>query len=166
MAEYPGIIVTPAELDEIRAQGEREYPNECCGVILARGGDRRLIRFTNLQDEMHGRDPNTYPRTSRNAYFVGKPDQDRMYALLGQGFDLAVIYHSHPDVDAYFSPTDILQAAPPPIHEAMWPTTTYVVVSVRKGRAVESAAFRWNPVDRHFDELHRQSLASTAPACS
>jgi proteasome lid subunit RPN8/RPN11 len=153
------MILTPEEISAIRAHAEAEYPRECCGVVLAHGAERRLLRFRNAQDEMHRRDPAKFPRDATRAYYVDGADQRRMYDLMDKGFELSVIYHSHPDTDAYFSPTDRDQAAPPPKREPVWPGTTYVVLSVRKGCADECAAFRWAAAADDFIEVHRARLA-------
>src|SRR3989442_7122883 len=120
---------------------------------------RRLMRFRNSQDEMHRRDPAKFPRDATRAYYVDGADQRKMYDLMDKGFELSVIYHSHPDTDAYFSPTDNDQAAPPPTREPVWPGITYVVLSVRKGCAHEWAAFRWAEATGDFIEVHRARLA-------
>jgi adenylyltransferase/sulfurtransferase len=166
------MIVTPEELKDIRQQAEDEYPDECCGVVMTRADERRLLRFRNAQDEMHRIDPQRYPRTARMAYYVGFDDHMRMDALAAQGFALAVIYHSHPDAAAYFSPTDRDQAAPKPTsqpedpgpgappkkREPLWPGVTYVVVSVAHREAKEVAAFRWDTTAEDFEEIHRETL--------
>src|SRR2546428_254160 len=95
------------------------------------------------------------PRDATRAYYVDGADQRKMYDLMDKGFELSVIYHSHPDTDAYFSPTDKDQAAPPPTREPVWPGITYVVLSVRKGCAAECAAFRWADATGDFVEVHR-----------
>ncbi len=152
------MILSPDEIATIRLQAEAEYPNECCGVVMTRGEERTLLRFKNVQDEMHRMDPKRFPRTGANAYYVGKEDHDRMEALARGGFDLTVIYHSHPDVGAYFSPTDRQQAAPPPLGEPIWTGATYVVFAVNGGRAEELAAFRWDGAARDFVEVHRAKV--------
>ena len=158
------MILSADEIEAIRPQAEAEYANECCGVVMARGDDRRLLAFRNVQDEMHRIDPKRFPRTGANAYYVGKEDHDRMDELARGGFDLAVIYHSHPDVGAYFSPTDRQQAAPPPRGEPIWVGVTYVVFAVNRGRAEEFAAFRWDPAARDFVEVHRERVTASAKA--
>ncbi|MGH7354941.1 MAG: Mov34/MPN/PAD-1 family protein [Candidatus Rokuibacteriota bacterium] len=158
------MILTAEEIEAVRQQAEAEYPNECCGVVMARGDERRLLRFRNIQDEMHRMDPKRFPRTGANAYYVGKEDHDRMDALARGGFDLAVIYHSHPDVGAYFSPTDRQQAAPPPLGEPIWVGATYVVFAINGGRAEELAAFRWDAEARDFVEVHRARVTQSAKA--
>jgi proteasome lid subunit RPN8/RPN11 len=142
------MIVTPEELEAIRAQAEQEYPFESCGVVLSRGVERRLLRCRNAQNELHARDPQRYPRDARTAYYIDPKDLLRIGDLERQGFGVAVIYHSHVDAGAYFSETDRRQALVG--GEPAYPGTVYVVVSARAGRVDAVAAFRWDAERRDF----------------
>ena len=102
--------MTQAEVAAIKQQAVAEYPNECCGVILTRGVERRLIACRNVQDQMHARDPITFPRTAQNAYYMDPMDALKLNRLVDEGFEFSVIYHSHPNAGAYFSETDRAQA--------------------------------------------------------
>lgn len=142
------MILTPAEQDAIRAQAAEEYPFESCGVILARGGERRLLRCRNAQNELHARDPVRYPRDARTAYYIEPKDLLRIGDLEREGFGVAVIYHSHIDAGAYFSDTDRRQAVVG--GEPAYPGAVYVVTSVIGGVVDAVAAFRWDPACRDF----------------
>jgi proteasome lid subunit RPN8/RPN11 len=146
------MIVTAEELAAIHAQAIREYPHESCGIILARGAERRLMPCRNIQQELHARDPAQHPRDARTAYYIDPQDLLRVGQLEGQGFAVAVIYHSHIDAGAYFSETDRRQALFG--EEPMYPGTTYVVTSVRgapSGAAVDdTGAFSWDASQRDF----------------
>lgn len=169
------MIVTTDELRQICEQAEAEYPNECCGVVMSRGEERQVLRFRNMQDEMHRMDPKRFPRTAQRAYYVGLDDHMHMDALVTVGFAVSIIYHSHPDVAAYFSPTDRDHAAPRPKTDAtdhqpssptrkrepVWPGVTYLVVSVMNARATECAAFRWDTAAEDFTEIHKEALVSS-----
>jgi [CysO sulfur-carrier protein]-S-L-cysteine hydrolase len=141
-------IVTAAELEAIRRQAAEEYPEESCGVILARGGERRLLRCRNVQNELHARDPERNPRTARTAYHIDPQDLLRIGRLESEGFGVAVIYHSHVDAGAYFSETDRRQALIG--NDPAYPGTTYLVTAVTAGRVEATAAFRWDPAHRDF----------------
>jgi len=169
------MIVTTDELRQICEQAETEYPNECCGVVMTRGEERQVLRFRNMQDEMHRIDPKRFPRTAQRAYYVGLDDHRRMDALATVGFAASIIYHSHPDADAYFSLTDRDHAAPipktdatdhqasgpAPKREPTWPVVTYLVVSVMSGRSTGCAAFRWDTAAEDFTEIHKEALVSS-----
>ena len=142
------MIVTAEELEAIRRQAIEEYPRESCGVILEQGELRRIVRCRNIQDELHAKDPEKYPRDARHAYYIDQQDLLRIMHLEREGFAIAVIYHSHVDVDAYFSGTDRERAlmGDEPTH----PRATYLVTSVVRGRARAVAGFRWSEHERDF----------------
>jgi adenylyltransferase/sulfurtransferase len=139
------MIVTREEFQQIVAQAEREYPSECCGAILVKDGSpetRLFLPCRNIQDELHAREPDRYPRTARTAYHIG-PDGFRVIDdKVGEGYR-PLIYHSHIDAGAYFSDTDkriaLFQGEP------LYPNVIYLVVSVMQGKVAEANAFTWNP---------------------
>jgi [CysO sulfur-carrier protein]-S-L-cysteine hydrolase len=142
------MVLTPAEQEAIHAQAVEEYPFESCGVILARGSERRLLRCRNAQNELHARDPVRYTRDARTAYYIDPKDLLRIGDLERQGFEVAVIYHSHVDAGAYFSETDRRQAVVG--GEPAYPGAVYVVTSVVRGAVDAVAAFRWDVARRDF----------------
>jgi glutamate-1-semialdehyde 2,1-aminomutase len=158
------MLITAAELAAIKRQAVAEYPNECCGVVLVRGGERRHMPCRNVQDQMHARDPMTFPRTARNAYYMDPLDALRLNRLVDEGFAFAVIYHSHPNAGAYFSKTDRAQALIK--GEPAYPGAVYLVVSV-VGREVRAlAAYRWNAERRVFERADDGDLDVAEPRAS
>ena len=152
------MLITAEESAAIERQAVAEYPNECCGVILVRGAERRHLPCRNVQDQMHARDPVTFPRTARNAYYMDPLDALRLNRLVDEGFAFAVIYHSHPNAGAYFSETDRSQALIK--GEPAYPGAVYVVVSV-VGRAAKAfAAYRWSAERRVFERADAGDLGS------
>ncbi len=131
-------------MDEIRRHCVEEFPNECCGVVVAEAmGQQRVMRVRNIQDEMHAKDPQRYPRTARIAY-AGHPGDLRVALEMADapGSSLLAFYHSHPDHDAYFSAEDTAQATP--FGEPSYPDALQIVVSVY-GREVRTIkAFAWS----------------------
>jgi [CysO sulfur-carrier protein]-S-L-cysteine hydrolase len=145
------MVLTAEERAQIAAQAQAEYPGECCGVILERASappHRVLMPCRNVQNELHARDPERYPRDARTAYYIDPADLLRIGRLEGEGFSVAVIYHSHVDAGAYFSETDRRNAMLG--DEPCYPGATYVVTSVMHGRVDAMAAFRWDPEQRTF----------------
>ena len=142
------MVLTAAEQETIRVQAAEEYPFESCGVILSRGAERQLLRCRNAQNELHARDPVRHPRDARTAYYIDPKDLLRIGDLERQGFDVAVIYHSHVDAGAYFSETDRRQAVV--AGEPAYPGAVYVVTSVVRGVVDSIAAFRWDAGRRDF----------------
>ena len=142
------MIVTPAELATIRRQAVEEYPAESCGVIFVREGERLLLRCRNEQNSKHAEDPKRYPRDARTAYYIHHDDLKRIMQLEAQGFSMAVIYHSHVDVGAYFSETDRKQAL---ISGYLDPV--YIVTSVVAREVEATAAFRWDAERQDFTAI-------------
>ena len=142
------MILTPEEIARIQAQAVAEYPAESCGVILTRDDERRLRPCRNVQNDLHAREPERYPRDARTAYYIDPVDLLRIGRLEGEGFAVAVIYHSHIDTGAYFSETDRRNAMMG--DEPTYPDTTYIVTSVVDRRVEAMAAFRWDPAARDF----------------
>jgi proteasome lid subunit RPN8/RPN11 len=141
---------------QIEAHAAREYPHECCGVLLVRdrpNPGRLLVPCRNEQNELHAKNPQKYPRDARTAYNIHSQDLLAITLLESkEGYTLAIIYHSHVDAGAYFSDTDKKAALIPesPNPEVMYPGVAYVVVSVLKGKVAETAAFRWDAAKRDF----------------
>lgn len=145
------MIFTPAELAQIKGQAEAEYPAECCGVLLLGGpgpGERLLLPCRNIQDQLHARDPAAHPRDSRTAYFIDPKDLLAIGRREGEGYRVAVIYHSHIDAGAYFSATDKRNALID--GEPSYPDAVYVVLSVLEGRVADAQAFAWDAAARDF----------------
>jgi proteasome lid subunit RPN8/RPN11 len=63
---------------------------------------------------------------------------------------LKIVYHSHPDHEAYFSPTDRRQACSFDPGYADYPETAYVVISIMAGKFNRAAAFVWDPEKKEF----------------
>jgi proteasome lid subunit RPN8/RPN11 len=145
------MIVSAEELEAIRRQAIEEYPRESCGVILQQGELRRIVRCRNVQDELHAKDPQRHPLDASKAYYMDPQDVLRINRLEREGFAIAVIYHSHVDVGAYFSSTDKQQAMMG--GEPMYPGATYIVTSVVRRRVKAVAAFRWSVADRDFVQI-------------
>jgi glutamate-1-semialdehyde 2,1-aminomutase len=150
------VIVSAEELKAISEQAAREYPNECCGVILVRGDERRVLACRNIQDAKHAEDPGRFPRTGRTAYYMDPRDILAFGRLEADGFRTAVIYHSHPDAGPYFSETDRDQALT--AGEPSYPDAIYLVVSVVGGAVQAAAAYRWNAARRVFDRADQGEL--------
>jgi proteasome lid subunit RPN8/RPN11 len=114
-----------ALIDEIRRQGERAYPAECCGVLAGIAGQvKEVIRLV----------PATNRRTDDPHRYLIEPDDLRRIEadLRSLGQDVLGCYHSHPDHPARPSAFDVEQA---------WPWYSYVIVRVDGGRAAEVASW-------------------------
>ena len=134
------IALDPQQEDEIRRHGEEEYPHECCGLLMGRfneDGHKRVFEVHPVsnareEDARHNRSlilPDEYIRGERRARQLG-------LEVIGN-------YHSHPDQQAVPSPFDLDHA---------WPTWSYLIVSVREGRARDLRAWEMRSDRSRFDE--------------
>lgn len=128
--------LTREQLAIIYQHARAEHPNECCGFVLGRGPSAEVVVCRNEQDRYHALDPDSYPRTSANAYMFGPKDVLRLDRSLGSERPATIVYHSHPRVGAYFSDEDVRAAV-----SAGWPVD-YLVVDCQDAEIREAKLFR------------------------
>ncbi len=79
-----------------------------------------------------------FPRDARTAFLMDpKEHLAVMREIDDRKLALKIVYHSHPDHEAYFSPTDRRQACSFDPDYPDYPETAYVVISIM-GRQVQS----------------------------
>ena len=133
------IALSAEQLSEMRQHGERDYPFECCGLMLGRFGDggKTVVEtypISNAREE----------EAKRNRFLI-RPEElmrGEKYAR-EKALDVIGFYHSHPDERAVPSQYDLGHA---------WPTYSYVVVSVEKGRAVDLRSWEMKSDRSRFNE--------------
>lgn len=96
---------------EAYALGPGREGEEACGVVSGPADDPLLAdadeRVPNLANRYHQMDPAGYPRTGRTYFLVDPLKFSRkVEAAEAAGRPVKVLYHSHLDCGAYFSPTD------------------------------------------------------------
>ena len=142
-----------ASLDAIVAHAEREFPDECCGFIIGDHSSEEVRPIANIQNRKHAEDPAAFPRDARSAFLMEPKEH---LAVLNEidrrKLALRIVYHSHPDHDAYFSATDRAQACSFDPSEPDYPDTAYVVLSIRAAKFARAAAFVWDSAIRDFVE--------------
>jgi proteasome lid subunit RPN8/RPN11 len=139
--------------DQIIAQAEREFPFECCGFVIGSDATEEIRPITNIQNQKHAEDPATFTRDARTAFLMDpKEHLAVMNEIDRRRLELKVVYHSHPDHDAYFSPTDRAQACSFDPEEPDYPGTVYIVLSVKGSKFARAAAFAWDEARREFGE--------------
>lgn len=129
--------LTEEQRREIAAHGERGYPEEICGFLLGQAsGDTKtvlsLLPIENIRQE------------NRRRRFEISPDdfyQADMAARQG-GRTILGFYHSHPDHPARPSEYD---------REHAWPWYSYIIVSVRNGRAADLTSWVLREDETRFD---------------
>ncbi len=136
------IQIDAALADAIRQHAEREYPHECCGVLLGQLSDgpnplEEIRKVTALHSV-----PNSWGEGSETRYLIAP---DTMFELLTRErlgeFVILGFYHSHPDHPALPSVTDRDWAAP-------W--YTYMIVSVPGGRSAKLSAWQLDEDGQSF----------------
>ncbi len=134
------IEIDQQRLFEMREHGERDYPFECCGLMLGRfesNGHKIVIEtypISNAREE----------EAKRNRFLI-RPEElmrGEKYAR-EKRLDVVGFYHSHPDERAVPSRYDL---------EHAWPTYSYVVVSVEKGQAVDLRSWEMEADRSRFNE--------------
>ena len=135
-------MITLAEnhLDEISQHGERDYPHECCGLLigtLAADGRKIVVEthpISNAREEA--------ARYHRSLITPEELLRGERYALQ-KNLDVVGNYHSHPDHPAVPSQYDL---------EHAWPTWSYIIVSVRQGSAADLRSWEMRADRSRFDE--------------
>jgi proteasome lid subunit RPN8/RPN11 len=133
------ITLDEQQLANIRRHGERDYPFECCGLMLGRfeaEGQKIVVEtypISNAREE----------EAKRNRFLI-RPEE----LMLGEnyarekGLDVVGFYHSHPDEPAVPSKYDLDHA---------WPTYSYIVVAVTKGQATDLRSWEMEPDRSKFN---------------
>jgi proteasome lid subunit RPN8/RPN11 len=125
----------PEQFESIRAHGARDYPSECCGVLLghADGESKEVSEVVPLRNLRHdpARAQEILPvqdasrESEKNRFLIDPEDQLRVENDSRQrGLDVLGYYHSHPDHPARPSNYD---------REHAWPWYSYVILSVERG---------------------------------
>ncbi|MCK6554493.1 M67 family metallopeptidase [Candidatus Binatia bacterium] len=145
------VTLAAGSLDAMRAHARATYPDECCGFVIERLGGEEVVPVTNIQNELHARDPHQYPRTAATAYTMGREQVAVIDGVERGQLVLRAIYHSHPEHDAYFSAEDRKQAVGP-WGEPNYPQAAQIVLSVRGGAVAAVKAFAWDLVAGDYVE--------------
>jgi proteasome lid subunit RPN8/RPN11 len=131
--------------------GRECYPEEACGVLSGPESDGGALteahRLPNVLNQLHGEDPQRYPRTAREGYVMDPQAHLRLERRLrAEGRSVKVLYHSHADVGAYFSAEDRQRALWD--GQPLYPGTAYLVCGIKQGQP-DGAILAW------YDEAAR-----------
>jgi [CysO sulfur-carrier protein]-S-L-cysteine hydrolase len=147
------LAISRHALDLLVAQAESEFPFECCGFVIGDASVDEVRPVRNIQNQKHAADPVAFPRDARTAYLMDPKEQLAIFKEIDErNLRLKLVYHSHPDHDAYFSATDRARACSLDPAEPDYPDTAYVVMSVRGGKFVRAAGFVWDTPQQDFVE--------------
>ena len=133
------IAIGEKQLTEIREHGVRDYPYECCGLLLGRYDEGR--KFVS----------ETYPisnareESAKRIRFLIMPDELLRGERYAREHDLEVVgfYHSHPDSPAVPSQYDL---------EHAWPTYSYIIVSTSANEARDLFSWEQEPDRSRFNQ--------------
>lgn len=125
---------------EIAAHGERDYPYECCGLLIGRFADNASKVVTETYPISNAREE----AAKRNRFLI-RPEEllrGEQYAA-GRELDIVGFYHSHPDHPAVPSQYDL---------EHAWPAYSYIVVAVRGGQREDFRSWEMEADRSRFNE--------------
>jgi len=132
------ITISKSLLDEIRTHGVKDYPYECCGLLLGRyGADGKVVTETypisNAREES----------AKRNRFLI-EPVELMRGERYAREHDLEVVgfYHSHPDSPAAPSQYDL---------EHAWPTYSYIIVKTLADEATDLFSWEQEPDRSKFN---------------
>jgi proteasome lid subunit RPN8/RPN11 len=150
------IPVIPSEiLAAMYAHARGTYPEECCGFLIGSRHDAtidQVRRCVNEQNRYHALDPERFPRTAREAYNLGGKDLRFLLESITSSRPVKIIYHSHPDVGAYFSDEDTRAALgrePDDTAEPLYPVD-HIVIDAQSDHIAGAKLFRWESTQRAF----------------
>jgi proteasome lid subunit RPN8/RPN11 len=138
------LLLAAADRETIERHLEAGYPDEACGVLIGRplspssddeegAAVLRVVPAENQREDSRG-----------NRYVI-PPEAVLAAEKLARSLGLSVVgyFHSHPDHPARPSEFD---------REHAWPGLSYLIVSVRQGKAAEARSWRLSDDRERFDE--------------
>ena len=133
------ITVPNEKITEIREHGVRDYPYECCGLLLGHYTAAGKI-VTETYPISNAREESA----KRNRILI-QPEELMRGERYAASRDLEVVgfYHSHPDSPAVPSNYDL---------EHAWPTYSYIIVSTRADQATDLFSWEQEPDRTRFNQ--------------
>ncbi len=151
------LVVTREVIARVDDEARRAYERdeESCGFLVGPASEPRrvdgIVPMVNRANMLHRLDPDRYPRTGRMYFDIDSMKFDGAIRKGdAEGRPVKVLYHSHLDAGAYFSPTDA-EVAKMGQGEPPW-DLAYLVTSVRAGAVDDRKLFVWAPAAGEFME--------------
>ncbi len=142
-------MLKPETLNNIYSHAIAEYPDECCGIVTGNRNNQGVHRCKNMQDILHGEDPEKHPRNARTAYFIDRKEADRIFSdAKRNGEEVIAFYHSHTDNPAFFS--DLDKEVQTVFGEPEFPDAIHIVVSVINRQINGIRCFVWDKEKKDF----------------
>jgi proteasome lid subunit RPN8/RPN11 len=151
--------VARAKAEQMYAQALSEFPFECCGMIIGPEGEDigpdDLVRpCRNVQQELHQKYPERFPRDATIGYTMAKDDIEAIVKeAQHRGWMVKVCYHSHPSTGAYFSQEDRRNAEG---WDLWFPGVRFVVISTYPEEIRDIQGYRWDEGTQTFVSLPLQ----------
>jgi len=135
-------------------ESRKAFPAECCGWMAGpdEGSVSSIRPCTNQQEK--GGHPIASERGSETAYVIEGDDLLELNRSFDGDTPARIIYHSHPNGQAYLSPTDREVATSPWGDGPAYPVLQ-LVVGIDETRVVEAALFTWSDDAGEFVEIAR-----------
>ncbi len=133
------ITLTNERLEEIRQHSVRDYPYECCGLLLGHFAEKGHKVVTETYPISNAREESA----KRNRFLIQPEELMRgeKYAR-SKALEVVGFYHSHPDSPAVPSQYDL---------EHAWPTYSYIIVSVNKETSTDLFSWEQEPDRSRFN---------------
>jgi proteasome lid subunit RPN8/RPN11 len=145
--------VARVKAEHMYAQALAEFPFECCGMIIGPEGEdvgpEDMVRACrNVQQELHQKYPERFPRDATIGYTMAKDDIETIVKeAQDHGWMVKVCYHSHPSSGAYFSQEDRRNAEG---WDLWFPGVRFVVISTYPGEIRDMQGYRWDEATQAF----------------
>ena len=147
------LTLTQQHADAIRRHGARDYPSECCGILLGQAdGDQKevaeVVPLANLRHDPERAQellPLDEPgrESEQNRFLIDPREQIRVEKeARAKGLDVVGYYHSHPDHPAHPSNYD---------RDHAWPWYSYVILTVREAEPGEMTSWVLSEDRSRFD---------------
>lgn len=134
------IVLSEELLKAIRREGEKSYPDECCGILYGRLLTEQEKTVEEIEPVENGsEEEEKYHR------FLITPEIMRKAELHARekGLDITGFYHSHPDDKAVPSKYDTDRA---------FPIYSYIIASVENSRTVDVQSWQLSQEGWHFNK--------------
>ncbi len=124
----------------MQAHAEQAYPHEGCGLLVGivdtATDEKTLVNLALLHNAWTpdvaiklASQENSAPLTKARRYWIDPKDLlETQRQARENGLNIIGVFHSHPDAEAVPSQCDL---------DLAWPDYAYIIVSVRRGQAVE-----------------------------
>jgi proteasome lid subunit RPN8/RPN11 len=125
---------------DIRREGEKAYPDECCGVLFGDIDENQNKKLRRIEPIINSRE-----ESERYHRFLITPEEMMKSEMTARTLKMDVLgfYHSHPDCPAKPSDYD---------KEHALPFYSYIITSVNKGISDEFKSWELRDSRECFDE--------------